>query len=73
MKRETTIKVDESNELKLASCHSMREQSNEKRKQLMELWYNSSASTGTITNTEGPEYATLTIKAQIFWQRLKLQ
>ena len=59
MKRETTIKVYKSSELKLASCHSMSEQSNEKRKQLMESWYYSCASTGTITNTARPEVATL--------------
>ena len=59
MRRETTIKVDESIGLKLAKCHSISELANEKRKQLMDSWYNTCASLGTITNSEGPEYATL--------------
>ena len=73
MKRETSIKVDESVTLKLARCQCISELPNEKRKQLMESWFNACASCGTVTYTEGQVYATLQYhKSAAFMEEAKV-
>ena len=52
LKREASIKVNDSAVLQLAKCTTLSELLPEKRRQLVISWSNSCASTGTITDID---------------------
>ena len=73
LKREALIKVNDSAVLQLAKCTTMSELPTEKRRQLVNSWFNSCASTGTITDVKGQENATIQRhKSANFFEVLKV-